>query len=99
RRHRRVVRLVLGQRLQGSDRVHADPSGAAGAFPLQRSRRRGSMNGEPLSIERVEKTGRILSRRQLGLIALAAAVPLLAVLPLPDFWITQLNYIGLYSLT
>ena len=25
-------------------------------------------------------------------------VPLLAVLPLPDFWITQLNYIGLYSL-
>ena len=27
-----------------------------------------------------------------------AVVPLLAVLPLPDFWITQLNYIGLYSL-
>ncbi len=25
-------------------------------------------------------------------------VPLVAVLPLPDFWITQLNYIGLYSL-
>jgi ABC-type branched-subunit amino acid transport system permease subunit len=25
-------------------------------------------------------------------------LPLLAVLPLPDFWITQLNYIGLYSL-
>ena len=23
----------------------------------------------------------------------------MAVLPLPDFWITQLNYIGLYSLT
>ena len=57
------------------------------------------MNGEPLSVDRVETTGRILSRRQLGLIALAAAVPLLAVLPLPDFWITQLNYIGLYSLT
>jgi branched-chain amino acid transport system permease protein len=41
----------------------------------------------------------MLSRRQMGLIALAAAVPLLAVLPLPDFWITQLNYIGLYALT
>ncbi|HXD39573.1 MAG TPA: branched-chain amino acid ABC transporter ATP-binding protein/permease [Ramlibacter sp.] len=57
------------------------------------------MNGEPLSIERVAASGRIPSRRQLGLIALAAAVPLIAVLPLPDFWITQLNYIGLYSLT
>jgi branched-chain amino acid transport system permease protein len=30
--------------------------------------------------------------------ALVAFVPLLALLPLPDFWITQLNYIGLYSL-
>jgi branched-chain amino acid transport system permease protein len=57
------------------------------------------MNGEPLSIERVETTGRAPSRRQLGLIAVAAAVPLVAVLPLPEFWITQLNYIGLYSLT
>jgi branched-chain amino acid transport system permease protein len=28
-----------------------------------------------------------------------ASIPLAAVLPLPDFWITQLNYIGLYSLT
>ena len=37
--------------------------------------------------------------RKTGLIALIAAVPLIAVLPLPDFWITQLNYIGLYSLT
>ncbi len=41
----------------------------------------------------------ILSRRQIGLLVLAAAVPLIAVLPLPDFWIAQLNYIGLYSLT
>jgi branched-chain amino acid transport system permease protein len=40
----------------------------------------------------------MLSRRRLGMIALAA-IPLAAVLPLPDFWITQLNYIGLYSLT
>ncbi|WP_310566905.1 branched-chain amino acid ABC transporter ATP-binding protein/permease [Hydrogenophaga sp.] len=37
--------------------------------------------------------------RKAGLLALIAAVPLIAVLPLPDFWITQLNYIGLYSLT
>lgn len=29
---------------------------------------------------------------------LLLAIPLLALLPLPDFWITQLNYIGLYSL-
>ena len=31
-------------------------------------------------------------------IALLASVVVLAVLPLPDFWITQLNYIALYSL-
>jgi len=30
--------------------------------------------------------------------AVVALVPVLALLPLPDFWITQLNYIGLYSL-
>ena len=47
---------------------------------------------------RANRTAR-LSRRQLGLLALAAAVPLIVVLPLPDFWIAQLNYIGLYSLT
>ena len=29
---------------------------------------------------------------------LAAAVPLIALAPLPDFWIAQLNYIGLYAL-
>jgi branched-chain amino acid transport system permease protein len=29
---------------------------------------------------------------------LAAAVPVVALLPLPDFWIAQLNYIGLYAL-
>ena len=31
-------------------------------------------------------------------LALLAAVVVIAVLPLPDFWITQLNYIALYSL-
>ena len=30
--------------------------------------------------------------------ALLATLPVLALLPLPDFWITQLNYIGLYAL-
>ena len=30
--------------------------------------------------------------------ALLATLPVLAALPLPDFWITQLNYIGLYAL-
>ncbi|MDO9279029.1 MAG: branched-chain amino acid ABC transporter ATP-binding protein/permease [Polaromonas sp.] len=36
--------------------------------------------------------------RRYGLWALIVAIVLLAVLPLPDFWITQLNYIALYSL-
>ncbi len=31
-------------------------------------------------------------------LALLAGVAGIAVLPLPDFWITQLNYIALYSL-
>ncbi|MEY4980578.1 MAG: hypothetical protein RLZZ352_2848 [Pseudomonadota bacterium] len=37
--------------------------------------------------------------QNIGLLALAAAIPVMAVLPLPDFWITQLNYIGMYSMT
>ena len=39
------------------------------------------------------------SPRTLGLLAFAIAIPLLAMLPLPDFWFTQLNTIALYSLT
>ncbi|MDP2262776.1 MAG: branched-chain amino acid ABC transporter ATP-binding protein/permease [Hydrogenophaga sp.] len=39
------------------------------------------------------------SLQNMGLLLLAAAIPLIAVLPLPDFWITQLNYIGMYSMT
>ncbi len=31
--------------------------------------------------------------------ALLALVPVVAVLPMPDFWVFQLNYIGLYALT
>jgi branched-chain amino acid transport system permease protein len=37
--------------------------------------------------------------QNMGLLVLGAAIPLIAVLPLPDFWITQLNYIGMYSIT
>jgi branched-chain amino acid transport system permease protein len=37
--------------------------------------------------------------QNMGLLVLALAIPLIAVLPLPDFWITQLNYIGMYSMT
>jgi len=37
--------------------------------------------------------------QNLGLLILALAIPLTVVLPLPDFWIAQLNYIGMYSMT
>ena len=36
--------------------------------------------------------------KHLPMMLLALAVPLIALLPLPDFWIAQLNYIGLYAL-
>ena len=36
--------------------------------------------------------------RSLGLAAFATAVFALPLLPVPDFWITQLNYIGMFSL-
>lgn len=34
-----------------------------------------------------------------GLGALVVAVALVPVLPLPDFWISQLNYVGMYAMT
>ena len=37
-------------------------------------------------------------KRGLPIVLLALAVPVIALLPLPDFWIAQLNYIGLYAL-
>ena len=37
-------------------------------------------------------------KKNLPILLLALAVPLVALLPLPDFWIAQLNYIGLYAL-
>ncbi len=39
-----------------------------------------------------------MTRQRIALLLLVAAIPLVAVLPLPDFWIAQLNYIGLYAL-
>ncbi len=39
-----------------------------------------------------------MNKHKLFICLLAAAVPVVALLPLPDFWIAQLNYIGLYAL-
>ncbi|MCW5629526.1 MAG: branched-chain amino acid ABC transporter ATP-binding protein/permease [Rhodoferax sp.] len=39
-----------------------------------------------------------MTRQRIALLLLIATIPLVAVLPLPDFWIAQLNYIGLYAL-
>ncbi|MBU3739429.1 MAG: metal-dependent hydrolase, partial [Rhodoferax sp.] len=37
-------------------------------------------------------------KKNLPILILAVALPIVAWLPLPDFWIAQLNYIGLYAL-
>lgn len=39
-----------------------------------------------------------MNKKNLPILLLALAVPVIALLPLPDFWIAQLNYIGLYAL-
>ena len=39
-----------------------------------------------------------MMKRHLPIALLALAVPAIALAPLPDFWIAQLNYIGLYAL-
>jgi branched-chain amino acid transport system permease protein len=49
------------------------------------------------SFETPRPSSGLLARRY-GLLALVIVIVLIAVLPLPDFWITQLNYIALYSL-
>ena len=36
--------------------------------------------------------------RRIGLVALLLAIVLLAVLPVPEFWITQLNFIGIATI-
>ncbi len=39
-----------------------------------------------------------MSLRQIGWLGLITSIVLIAVLPVPEFWITQLNYIGISSL-
>ncbi|MDO9198129.1 branched-chain amino acid ABC transporter permease, partial [Rhodoferax sp.] len=39
-----------------------------------------------------------MSLRQIGWLGLITSILLIAVLPVPEFWITQLNYIGISSL-
>lgn len=39
-----------------------------------------------------------MNKQQQFIWRLAASVPIIAALPFPDFWIVQLNYIGLYAL-
>jgi len=39
-----------------------------------------------------------VDRRRLGFAAFALLIAALPLLPVPDFWITQLNYIGLFAL-
>jgi branched-chain amino acid transport system permease protein len=39
-----------------------------------------------------------MNKEKLFISLLAVSIPVIALLPLPDFWIVQLNYIGLYAL-
>lgn len=39
-----------------------------------------------------------MNRQKIFISLLAVSIPAIALLPLPDFWIVQLNYIGLYAL-
>ncbi len=56
------------------------------------------MKAPTLSSFEVPRAGTDMLARRYGLLALVIVIVLIAVLPLPDFWITQLNYIALYSL-
>ena len=78
----RVVLVVLGERVQGSDRLHADHSGAAVAQP------------RPRIITRKRSDAMRRARRSCVFVAALLAAPLAA----PPFWVTLLNYIGLYSI-
>ena len=86
RRPARELRLVLRERVQGSDRLHADHPGAALALVPARPRRTRRSDGHaPRRPRRL-------------LLAFALLLALLPLLPVPEFWITQANYIGLYTL-
>ncbi|MEO8120750.1 MAG: branched-chain amino acid ABC transporter ATP-binding protein/permease, partial [Rhodoferax sp.] len=56
------------------------------------------MKAPALTSFEAPRAGTGLLARRYGLLALVIVIVLIAVLPLPDFWITQLNYIALYSL-
>ncbi len=79
----RIVFVVLGQRIQGSDRVHVDHSGAAVALAADASR-----GGRRM--KRPSRSAWLGLALLLGLVA--------APLVLSEFSITLLNYIGLASL-
>src|SRR5690606_25882096 len=76
------LQLVLGQRLQGSDRLFLHPAGAAVAVAA-----RPAWGGTLMA-----------ALHKYGFWVFAAVMLLLPALPVPDFWITQSNYIGLYAL-
>lgn len=46
----------------------------------------------------IQTRGTELNKQKRFIWLLAALVPIIAVLPFPDFWVVQLNYIGLYAL-
>src|SRR5690606_8206472 len=78
----RVLLVVLGQRAEGVDRLHADHSGAGLALAHVASSRRGR--------------GRVIRKHRA--LALFLAVVALAPLALPAFYVTLLNYVGLATL-
>src|SRR5690606_2437804 len=97
------VLVLLGERLQGSDRLHPGHSGADLAVAHRQPPRGGGIvpEGSQASLAAARETrprgaGGIAGPR----VALAVVVALLIVAPwvLPRFYVTLLNYVGLYSL-
>ena len=83
----RSIRIVLGEQLQGGDRLHADHPGAAVAQPRDASSR-----GRRRAMRRQPATPALWGYALF--LAVIVAVPLFA----PQFWVTLGNYIGLYSI-
>ena len=46
----------------------------------------------------IQTRGTDLNKQKLFIWLLAVSVPIIAVLPCPDFWVVQLNYIGVHAL-
>ena len=80
--HARSLLLVLGQRLQGGDRLHADHPGAVVALAAAAATRR---------TRRMTPPAHCASRVVVALCGCRGPC-------LPEFWVTLLNYIGLYAL-